>query len=80
METSVEAENENWAVELTRDDGEKAHPARDGFDSIEAAEYFAQCLWAGPSGREVAEARVRRLPHGEWLEVRPASVCGGVRG
>jgi len=72
-------EPENWTVEFIRADGEMAPPTMGGFASVADAEYYGQCLWAGPQGRGVREVRVRREPWGEWRMVLPASVCGGVR-
>jgi hypothetical protein len=71
--------SENWAVGFIRADGEKSFDVREGFDSRGDAEYFGQCQWAGPAGRNIEEVRVRRLPAGHWQAVPPASVCGGVR-
>jgi hypothetical protein len=67
-----------WTVEFIRHDGEKAHLVG-GFASVGDAEYYGQCLWAGPQGRGIVEVRVRQEPRGEWRPVQPASVCGGVR-
>jgi hypothetical protein len=75
-------ESENWTVEFIRADGEDSHTvvsAMGGFATRGDAEYYGQCLWAGPQGRGVKEVRVRREPRGEWRTVAPASVCGAVR-
>ena len=72
-------EPENWTVEFIRADGEMAPPTMGGFASVADAEYYGQCLWAGPQGRGITGVNVREHSQDDWDPVMPASVCGAVR-
>jgi hypothetical protein len=74
---AASGEEDGWTVQFTRSDGERT--LRGGFGNRGDAEYYGQCLWAGPQGRGIAEVSVRAHPRDVWLPVSPASVCGAVR-
>lgn len=72
------AESEDgWTVQFVGADGGRT--LQGGFRTRGDAEYYGQCLWAGPQGRGIAEVSVRAHARDGWQEVQPASVCGGVR-
>jgi hypothetical protein len=72
------AESEDgWTVQFVRADGRRS--LQGGFRTRGDAEYYGQCLWAGPQGRGITEVGVRAHPRDAWQPVQAASVCGGVR-
>lgn len=77
MAQAAAGKEDGWTVQFVRSDGELT--LHGGFQNRGDAEYYGQCLWAGPQGRGIAGVNVREHSRGAWLPVSPASVCGAVR-